>query len=176
MLFHDARAAARRADDGALVPMGEQDRAQWDHAVIAEANDILSAAASAGHPGPYQLQAAIASVHANAARSEDTNWHQIARMYDGLVALAPTSIFRLNRAVAYGMAYGPPAGLERINALEGLDDYHLLHAARADMLRRLGKLTEAKAAYGAALELTDNDSERRYLERRIGECHSQSPA
>jgi len=74
------------------------------------------------------------------------------------------------------MAYGPPAGLERINALEGLDDYHLLHAARADMLRRLGKLTEAKAAYGAALELTDNDSERRYLERRIGECHSQSPA
>jgi RNA polymerase sigma-70 factor (ECF subfamily) len=176
MLFHEARAATRRAGDGSLIPMDEQDRSQWDHAVIAEANNILSTAARAGHPGHYQLQAAIASVHANATRSADTNWRHIARLYDGLVELAPTPVFRLNRAVAYGMAYGPPAGLERINALEGLDDYHLLHAARADMLRRLGQLTEAKAAYGAALQLTKNNSERLYLERCIGECHSQTPA
>ena len=174
MLFHEARAATRRAGDGSLIPMDEQDRSQWDHTVIAEANNILSTAASAGHPGQYQLQAAIASVHANAARSEDTNWRHIVRLYDGLVELAPTPVFRLNRAVAYGMAYGPAAGLERINALEGLDDYHLLHAARADMLRRLGQLTEAKAAYGAALQLTENNSERLYLERRIGECDSQA--
>jgi RNA polymerase sigma-70 factor, ECF subfamily len=176
MLFHEARAATRRAGDGSLIPIDEQDRSQWDHTVIAEANNVLSTAASAGHPGQYQLQAAIASVHANAARSEDTNWRHIVRLYDGLVELAPTPVFRLNRAGAYGMAYGPSAGLERINALEGLDGYHLLHAARADMLRRLGQLTEAKAAYGAALQLTKNNSERLYLERRIGECHSQTPA
>jgi RNA polymerase sigma-70 factor (ECF subfamily) len=176
MLFHEARAPTRRADDGALVPMDEQDRSIWDHAAIAEANHILSTAANAGHPGQYQLQAAIASVHANAARSQDTNWRHIVRLYDGLVELVPTPVFRLNRAVAYGMADGPAAGLERINALEGLDDYHLLHAARADMLRRLHQLTEAQAAYGAALQLTKNNSERLYLERRIREGRSQTAA
>jgi RNA polymerase sigma-70 factor (ECF subfamily) len=176
MLFHEARAATRLATDRSLIPMDEQDRSQWDHTVIAEANGILSSAARAGNPGQYQLQAAIASVHANAARSEDTNWRHIVMLYDGLIGLAPTPVFRLNRAVACGMADGPAAGLERINALEGLDDYHLLHAARADMLRRLGRLGEAKDAYGTALGLTGNYSERRYCERRIAECHSESTA
>jgi RNA polymerase sigma-70 factor (ECF subfamily) len=129
-----------------------------------------AAAARDEPPGPYQLQAAIASVHANAARPEDTRWDDIARLYDGLVAVAPTPVFRLNRAVAYGMTAGPAAALAQIDALGGLDGFHLLHATRADMLRRLDRPAEAAGAYRTALTLTTNPAERRHLERRIAEC------
>ncbi len=174
MLFHDARAAARATADGVLVPLAEQDRSRWDGAAIAEANRLLAEAAAAARdepPGPYQLQAAIASVHANTARAEDTRWDDIARLYDGLVAVAPTPVFRLNRAVAYGMTAGPAAALAQIDTLDGLDGFHLMHATRADMLRRLGCPAEAAADYRTALTLTTNPAERRHLERRIAECH-----
>jgi RNA polymerase sigma-70 factor, ECF subfamily len=172
MLYHHARAAAREASDGALVPLGEQDRARWDGAAIAEANRLLADAAAAGDdpPGPYQLQAAIASVHANAARPEDTRWDDIARLYDGLVVVAPTPVFRLNRAVAYSMTAGPDVALAQVDALAGLDAFHLFHATRADLLRRLGRPAEAETAYRTALTLTTNGAERRHLERRIAEC------
>ena len=173
MLFHHARSAARETADGVLVPLAEQDRTRWDGAAIAAANRMLAEAAAAARdepPGPYQLQAAIASVHANAARDEDTRWDDIARLYDGLVAVAPTPVFRLNRAVAYGMTAGPAAALAQLDALDGLDGFHLLHATRADMLRRLDRPAEAAAAYHTALTLTTNPAERRHLERRIAEC------
>ncbi|HKA83942.1 MAG TPA: DUF6596 domain-containing protein, partial [Acidimicrobiales bacterium] len=171
MLFHHARAAAREAPDGALVPLGEQDRTRWDAAVIAEANRLLAAAAAGDdRPGPYQLQAAIASVHANAARPEDTRWDDIARLYDGLVVVAPTPVIRLNRAVAYSMTTGPEVALAQVDALTGLDAFHLFHATRADLLRRLGRSADAVAAYRIALTLTTNGAERGHLHRRIAEC------
>ena len=172
MLFHAARMPTRHAEDGALMPLEEQDRTKWDHAATEEANNLLAAAATVGELGPYQLQAAIASIHANAPRSGDTRWHDIVRLYDGLVALAPSPVFLLNRAVACGMANGPAAGLEQIDALDGLDGYHLFHAARADMLRRLGRLTDAEVGYRAALRLAENGAERLYLERRVRECRA----
>jgi RNA polymerase sigma-70 factor, ECF subfamily len=180
MLFHQARAPAREAADGGgvvLVPLAEQDRMRWDRSAIAEANRLLAgAAAAAGDepPGPYQLQAAIASVHANAARPGDTRWDDIARLYDGLVVVAPTPVLRLNRAVAYGMTLGPAEGLAQVDALDGLDGYHLFHATRADMLRRLDRRAEAEAAYRAALALTANPAERRHLERRIAEVSGRA--
>lgn len=179
MLFHEARGPGRSAgdDDGSLVPMDEQDRTAWDRATIDEANQLLAAASDADAPGPYQLQAAIASVHANAGSSEATDWATILRLYDALVAALPTAVARLNRAVAYSMVHGPGAGLERIGELaehRSLEGYHLLHAARADMLRRLGRLGEAAEAYHIAAGLTDNDAERRYLERRRSECRERA--
>lgn len=173
MLFHEARSATRHASDGSLIPLEEQHRSRWDHAAIDEANRLLAAAATKGPPGQYQLQAAIASVHANATRPEATNWNDIVQLYEGLITLVPTPVFRLNHAVAYGMAHGPAAGLEYIERLTGLDAYHLFHAARADMLRRLGRPTEAEATYKTALQLAENRSERRYLQRRILECSAQ---
>jgi RNA polymerase sigma-70 factor (ECF subfamily) len=170
MLYHEARIAGRDGRDGALLPIEEQDRSTWDRKAIVEANDLLAQAARMATPGQYQLQAAIASVHANAARASDTNWPDIARLYDGLLALTPTDVIRLNRAVAYGMARGPDVGLEHIDAIAGLDGYHLFHASRADMLRRLGRTDEASAAYAAALALAENQAERRFLERRLAEC------
>ena len=178
MLFHHARAAAREAADGALVPLGEQDRTRWDASLIEEANHLLADAAAAAAddpPGPYQLQAAIASVHANAARPEDTRWDDIARLYDGLVVVAPTPVFRLNRAVAYSMTVGPEPALAQVDALTGLDAFHLFHATRADLLRRLGRSAEAEAAYLTALTLTTNRAERRHLHRRIAECGPVRP-
>jgi RNA polymerase sigma-70 factor (ECF subfamily) len=185
MLFHHARGTAREREVTAggelvLVPLGEQDRSRWDRAAVAEANRLLAAASAAAvgagdePPGPYQLQAAIASVHANATRAEDTRWDDIARLYDGLVAVAPTPVFRLNRAVAYGMtAAGPAEGLAQVDAvggLAGMEGFHLYHATRADMLRRLDRRTEAEAAYSRALALATNPAERSYLRRRIAEC------
>jgi RNA polymerase sigma-70 factor, ECF subfamily len=182
MLFHHARGPAREATEGGalvLVPLGEQDRTRWDRAAIAEASRLLASAAAgaaaAGDepPGPYQLQAAIASVHANAARPEDTRWDDIAGLYDGLVAVAPTPVFRLNRAVAYGETAGPAEALGQIDAvggLAGMAGFHLFHATRADMLRRLDRPEEAEAAYRKALTLATNPAERSYLQRRIAEC------
>lgn len=172
MLFHHARRAARVDDSGVLVPLEAQDRSRWDRTAIAEATALLDAAVRDGGRGPYVAQAAIAALHARAARAEDTDWPQIAALYDGLLRDLPTPVVELNAAVAHAMASGPAAGLRRIQSLERrgeLDGYHLLHAARADLLRRLGRGPEALESYRRALALARLQAERKYLERRIAE-------
>jgi RNA polymerase sigma-70 factor (ECF subfamily) len=176
MLLHDARREARVDDVGDIVVLEEQDRSRWDQAQIAEALPLVDEALSGG-PGPFALQAAIAAVHCQAARPEDTDWPQIVRLYDLLERVQPSPIVSLNRAVAVAMADGPGPGLALIDGLaesNGLANYHLLHAARADLLRRLGSSEEAASSYQRALALVTNDSERRFLERRLREV--QPPA
>ena len=174
MLLHDSRREARLDEAGDLVVLEEQDRSRWNKAQIAEALSLADEALSAT-PGPFALEAAIAAEHCNAARAEDTNWPRIVALYDLLHQLLPSPVVALNRAVAIAMARGPQAGLTIINEITAsgeLDDYHLLHAARADMLRRLGYNTEAAESYELALSLASNDSERRFLERRLREVRS----
>ncbi len=176
MLLQDARRAARLDEAGDLVTLEKQDRRRWDWRQIAEALPLVEEAFRRG-PGPYALQAAIAAVHCRASRAEDTDWPQIVHLYELLEALQPSSIILLNRAVAVAMVDGSTAALEIIDAstaASDLDNYHLLHAVRADMLRRMGSLAEAAASYQRALALVTNDSERRFLERRLQEV--QSPA
>ncbi len=171
MLFHDARSAARVDGSGDLVVLAEQDRSLWDAAAIAEGRRRLDAAARLHRPGAFQIQAAIAACH---VRDEGgTDWTEIAALYDSLFALAPSAVIALNRAVAVSMSEGPEAGLALIDRItpEGeLRDYHLLPAARGDMLRRLGRRTEAAEAYRQAHDLAGTDAERRYLERRLLEA------
>jgi RNA polymerase sigma-70 factor (ECF subfamily) len=170
MVLHHARRAARVGDDGSLVLLEDQDRARWDHDAIDEGLRILDDALALRHPGPYQLQAAIAALHARAPRPEDTDWPQIAALYGGLLAHDPSPVIALNHAVAVAMADGPAAGLRLVDALaEPLDAYHLFHAARADLLRRLDRQDGARTAYRRALELATNPAERRFLEGRIVE-------
>jgi RNA polymerase sigma-70 factor (ECF subfamily) len=174
MLLHDARRAARTDDSGDIVVLEEQDRSRWDQTQIAEALPLVEQAFR-GRAGPFALQAAIAAEHCRAARAEDTNWPQIVRLYDLLEQAQPSPIVSLNRAVAVAMAEGPRVGLALIDALAAADDlanYHLLHAARADLLRRLGSLPEAAESYSRALALVRNDSERRFLERRLREVQT----
>jgi RNA polymerase sigma-70 factor, ECF subfamily len=176
MLLHDARRKARIDDAGDIIVLEDQDRSRWDQGQIAEALPLVEEAFRSA-PGPFALQAAIAAVHCRAARSEDTDWRQIVRLYDFLELAQPSPIVSLNRAVAVAMAESPGAGLVLINELAAADDlasYHLLHAARADLLRRLGSLPEAAESYAQALSLVTNDSERRFLERRLREV--QTPA
>ena len=171
MLLHDSRREARLDEDGDLVVLEEQDRSRWNRSQIDEALPLV-AEALAGEPGPYTLEAAIAAEHCKAARAEDTNWDQIAKLYDLLSELMPSPIVSLNRAVAVAMSQGPAAALELIDELADtgeLDEYHLLHAARADMLRRLGSNDEAAESYELALKHVTNESERRFLERRLRE-------
>ena len=171
MLLHDARQEARLDAAGDLVVLEDQDRSRWDQRQIAEALPLVEAALRDG-PGPFALQAAIAALHCRATRAEDTDWPQIVRLYDLLERVQPSSIVSLNRAVAVAMAEGPQAGLlliDRVAARRELDGYHLLHAARADLLRRLGSAEEAAKCYARALALVTNASERRYLERRLRE-------
>jgi RNA polymerase sigma-70 factor (ECF subfamily) len=171
MLLHDARRDARLDTAGDLVILEEQDRSRWDQRQIAEAFPLVEEAL-AGGPGAFALQAAISAVHCRAARAEDTDWAQIVRLYDLLERVQPSPIVSLNRAVAVAMASGPGAGLEIIDRLavnNDLDSYHLLHAARADLFRRLGSAAEAAKSYRRALELATNDSERRFLARRLRE-------
>ena len=171
MLLHDARQEARLDAAGDLVVLEDQDRSRWDQRQIAEALPFVEAALRDG-PGPFALQAAIAALHCRATRAEDTDWPQIVRLYDLLERVQPSSIVSLNRAVAVAMAEGPQAGLlliDRVAARRELDGYHLLHAARADLLRRLGSAEEASKCYARALALVTNASERRYLERRLRE-------
>ena len=171
MLLHDSRRDARLDEAGDLVVLEEQDRRRWDGRQIAEALPLVDEAFRGG-PGPFALQAAIAAVHCRAARAEDTDWAQILRLYDLLERLQHSPIVSLNRAVAVAMVEGPRPALELIDALSAageLDDYHLLHAARADLLRRLGSSAEAAKSYARALALVTNDSERRFLERRLRE-------
>lgn len=148
--------------------LDDQDRARWDHEMIDEGLALVDRALGADRPGPYQVQAAIAALHAHAPRPEDTDWPQIAALYDALGRMAPTPVVALNHAVAVAMADGPERGLPFIDALAGeLDGYHLFHAARADLLRRLDRWAEAADAYRGALELVTNATERAYLERRL---------
>lgn len=171
MLIQDSRREARLNEVGDLVVLEEQDRSRWNWSQIAEALPLVDEASS-GEAGPYALEAAIAAVHARAARPIDTNWRQIVRLYDLLQQQLPSPIVALNRAVAVAMVDGPQRGLELIDQLAAsgdLDTYHLLHAARADLLRRLGARTEAANSYKRALALVTNESERRFLERRLRE-------
>jgi RNA polymerase sigma-70 factor (ECF subfamily) len=172
MLLHDARRASRTASNGTVVPLEEQDRTVWDRALIDEGTKLLDRAMARGHPGAYQMQAAIAALHARAARPEDTDWRQIAALYGALLRTTPGPIVELNAAAAVAMAHGPEAGLawmERLERSGALAGYHLLPAAQADLLRRLGRTNEARAAYERALALVRHPAERRFLERRLGE-------
>src|SRR3954454_14527391 len=169
MLLHDSRRDARLDVNGDIVVLDEQDRSRWDRRQIAEALP-LAAEAVRGGAGPFAIQSAIAALHCEAARPQDTDWPQILRLYDVLEQLQPTPVVALNRAVAVAMVEGPRAGLEIVDSLAAeLPDYHLLHSARADFLRRLGNLPEAAGAYRQALALAGNDTERRFLERRLRE-------
>jgi RNA polymerase sigma-70 factor (ECF subfamily) len=165
MLLTESRRAARTTPDGALVPLAEQDRARWDRALIAEGQELFRRCLRLGRPGQYQLQAAINAVHSDAASAADTDWSQVVQLYDQLLAVAPTPVAALNRAVALAELEGPEAGLAIVDELE-LDGYHLFHAIRADLLRRLGRGADAAAAYEAALALTENATERDFLTRR----------
>ena len=175
MLLHDARREARVDDAGDIIVLEEQDRSRWDDGQIAEALPLV-AEAFRGGPGPFALQAAIAAVHCQARRPEETDWPQIVRFYDLLERVQPSPIVSLNRAVAVAMAEGVQAGLDLIDQLAATDDlanYHLLHAARADLLRRLGSADESAKNYQRALALVTNDAERRFLERRLREVNAQ---
>jgi RNA polymerase sigma-70 factor (ECF subfamily) len=176
MLLQDARRDARLDEVGDLVVLEEQDRRLWDQRQIAEALPLVEEALRGG-PGPFALQAAIAALHCQAARAEDTDWPQIVRLYDLLERLQPSPIVSLNRAVAVAMVDGPQPALTIIDALartSDLDNYHLLHAARADLLRRIGSAVEAAKSYARSLALVTNDSERRFLERRLREVQSSA--
>jgi RNA polymerase sigma-70 factor (ECF subfamily) len=169
MLLHDSRREARTGADGELVLLEEQDRQRWNHEQIEEGKRLLDRALSFARPGPYQLQAAIAAVHASAARPEETDWPQIAALYRELARVDPSPVVELNRAVAVAMATRPEEGLALVERIQGLEGYHLLHAARADLLRRDGRRLEAAAAYERALALAPSPVERACLERRLTE-------
>ena len=167
LLLH-ARRAARTAADGSLVRLAEQDRRRWDRSLIAEGQALVLGCVQRGRPGPYQLQAAINAVHSIASGPDDTDWRAILTLYDQLYALSPTPVVALNRAVALAEVRGPAAGLAAVDELRrsggGLDGYYLFHAARGDLLRRLGRDEEAAAAYDAARGLTANPVEQAFLD------------
>ncbi|GLW09712.1 RNA polymerase subunit sigma-24 [Microtetraspora sp. NBRC 13810] len=177
MLLHDARRPARVDAAGDLVTLDEQDRTLWDRARIAEGAALCERALRRGRAGPFQLQAAIAACHATAPLAAQTDWPQIVGLYTQLARIAPSPVVDLNRAVAIGMADGPEAALPLVDAIAGagqLDDYHLLHATRADLLRRAGRTREAADGYRSALALAPTDAERRFLRNRLSECLTRS--
>jgi len=178
MLLHDARREARVGPNGELVLLDDQDRSRWDASKISEGRALVERALRMRRPGSYQLQAAIAAVHDEAASPADTDWRQISAIYATLAAQSPSPVVELNRAVAIAMADGPGDGLALIDAIAArgeLDSYPYLHAARADLLRRMGRRDEAAAAYRRARELTENAAERSFLERRLEEVSPQPP-
>src|SRR5260370_101435 len=171
MLLHDSRRDARVDDAGDIVVLEAQDRTRWNRAQILEALPLVGEALRRG-PGPFALQAAIAAEHCRATRAEETDWPQIVRLYDLLERAQPSPMVSLNRAVAVAMMAGPRAGLALIDALAAtgdLDEYHLLHAARADLLRRIGSTAEATQSYQRAFALATNKTERRFLDRLLRE-------
>ena len=175
MLLHDARREARTTASGELVLLEDQDRALWDRGEIDEGQAVLDRALRMGRGGPYQVQAAIAAVHDAAEQRGATDWRQIAALYARLAALAPSPVVELNRAVATAMAEGPEVGLARLDALAGdeqLATYSYYHSARADLLRRVARWTDAAAAYRVALELTSNEVERSFLLRRLAQVEA----
>jgi RNA polymerase sigma-70 factor (ECF subfamily) len=172
MLLHESRRPARASADGEIVLLADQDRGLWDRALVAEATALARRALGGGSPGPFALQAAIAMVHSEAEVADDTDWGQIVTLYDRLLATEPSPVVALNRAVAVAMRDGPAAGLALVDAIlanGALADYRFAHAARADFLRRLRRLAEARTAYERALALTTQEPERRFLEKRLRE-------
>jgi RNA polymerase sigma-70 factor (ECF subfamily) len=172
MLLHESRRSARVTTDGDLIPLDEQDRSCWDGALIAEGRVLVQQALLSRRFGAYTLQAAIAAVHADAERAQDTDWRQIVGLYDALLRFEPSPVVELNRAVAVAMCDGPQAGLALIDALlcqDTLRDYHLAHAAKAELCRRAGALAAAREAYENALTLARQEPERRFLRRRLAE-------
>src|SRR5207248_11007424 len=172
MLLQGSRRTARTSPSGDLVLLEDQDRALWNRDQIAEGVSLVERALASRQIGPYSLQAAIAAVHAEAKTAAATDWGQIASLYDALLRIEPSPIIELNRAVAVAMRDGPAAGLALIDAILArgqLADYHLAHAARADLCRRLGQNLDAKAAYERALELARQETEQRFLQRRLAE-------
>ena len=172
MVFHESRRTARTSPEGDLVLLPDQDRSAWDAELIAEGSALLERAYSGDQVGPYAIQAAIAGVHARAPTAAATDWPRIVELYDQLLVADPSPVVELNRAVSIAMRDGPEAGIALVDSLleRGvLDDYHLAHAARADLLRQVGQNGEARAAYQRALELARREPERRFLQRRIAE-------
>jgi RNA polymerase sigma-70 factor (ECF subfamily) len=166
-LFHRARSRTRADPDGELILLEDQDRSRWDLAEIRLANRVLHDALSQGHDGAFQLQALIAGCHANARLASETNWPAIVSAYDRLIALTPSPIVALNRAVAVAMADGPQLGLTLLDQIEGLESYHLFHAARAELMLRAGDRDEAAVAFRRARQLATNPAEQRHLDRRL---------
>jgi RNA polymerase sigma-70 factor (ECF subfamily) len=168
LLLTQSRSAARTTPDGSLAVLPDQDRGRWDRAMIAEGHALVRRCLQRGAPGPYQIQAAINAVHTDAAVAADTDWRQIVALYDQLMAISPTPVVALNRAVAIAEVNGPAAALDLVERLD-LDSYQPLHSTRADLLRRLGRSVEAADAYRQALALTTNPAERAFLLRRLAE-------
>lgn len=179
MLLHDARRSARVGPDGDIVLLEDQDRSLWNREQIAAGIALVEQALAARRFGVYTLQAAIAAVHAEAPSSAETDWAQIVALYDLLLRASNSPVVELNRAVALAMRDGPQAGLAQIDAILGrgeLTDYHLAHAARADMCRRLGDIDEAVLSYQRALQLAEQVPERRFLQRRLDQMRQSQPA
>jgi RNA polymerase sigma-70 factor, ECF subfamily len=177
MLLHDSRRAARTSPTGELILLDDQDRSLWNRDQIAEGASLVKQALSSRRIGPYTIQAAIAAVHAEALNAAATDWARIVGLYDVLVQADPSPVVELNRAVAVAMRDGPLAGLELVDAILArgdLENYHLAHAARADLCRRLGRTAEASASYERALGLTKQEPERRFLERRLAELSDKT--
>jgi RNA polymerase sigma-70 factor (ECF subfamily) len=164
MLLTESRRASRTAPGGGLVPLSGQDRGGWDRGLVAEGQTIVRECLRRNEPGPYQIQAAIAAVHSDAPSVAATGWDQIVRLYDQLAAFTPSPVVALNRAVAVAETEGPQAALALVDALD-LDGYHVFHAVRADLLRRLGRDVEAALAYETAMARTGNEAERDFLRR-----------
>jgi RNA polymerase sigma-70 factor (ECF subfamily) len=169
MLLHDSRRETRLNTAGELVLLDEQDRTRWDQEKIHEGITVLDEALALSDPGPYQVQAAISALHAEAMTPDATDWPQIAALYNTLAGMMPSPVVEVNRAVAVAMAQGPTAGLARLHRIEGVEDYYPYHAARADLLRRTNQREAAAAAYQRALTLCGNSAERAYLQRRLNE-------
>jgi RNA polymerase sigma-70 factor (ECF subfamily) len=182
LLLTEARRPARTSPEGGLVLLADQDRAQWDRGLITEGQAIVRACLRRNQPGPYQVQAAIAAVHSDAATARDTDWGQVVALYDQLLALLPSPVVALNRAVAVAELRGPAEGLRLVDDLaatggnRGLDEYHMFHATRADLLRRLGRPADADAAYEAAIPLAGNAAERDFLRARQEQVRGQADA
>ena len=177
MLLHDSRRNARTTTDGEVILLDDQDRSFWDQDLIAEGLALVERALSSNRFGLYTIQAAIAAVHAEAKEPSDTDWNQIAGLYDVLLRATPSPVIELNRAVAIAMRDGPQAGVELIEAIlnrGNLADYHLIHAARADLYRRLGKNDEARNAYLRAIELTQQEPQKRFIQKRLDEISKVS--
>jgi RNA polymerase sigma-70 factor (ECF subfamily) len=172
MLLHESRRTARTSPGGDIILLEVQDRSRWNRPQIDEGTELVRRALSSPQIGVYTLQAAIAAAHAEALTAASTDWARIAALYELLAQATPTPVVNLNRAVAVAMRDGPQAGLEQIDALLAagdLDDYHLAHAARADLCRRLGRTDDARHSYHRALELARQEPERRFLEKRLAE-------
>jgi len=165
MLLTESRRAARVSADGGLVLLADQDRSRWDRELIAEGQALVRQCLERGQPGPYQIQAAINAVHSDAASAASTGWRQILALYDQLMALTPSPVVALNRAVAVAEVTGPEAALAEVDGIDSLSGYYLLHAIRAGLLRRLGRIAEAAQAYETAMTCTQNETERDFLRR-----------